>query len=834
MTNFYRSLILFLCLILSQQVFSQCGVSAVINGAMVGNDVDFDANQSIISPGWNAYAYLWQHNGTIASTVADPAPNEVWTYGILNEVCLTIYAVDSVTGDSCFDRHCNIFQSIGRVYVMLSVIPDPMDSLGIIYQVTQAGIPSFVSYSTNINFGDGNSSTFSSGTHHYAMSGQYTVGASVTIGMQTESILRIINVNNGKDNLFIDPFSPAVVCDSVYMAVSSPSVLTTSYVSYLPMDLTFHPISMNVPFGHRYTVPGQSLIDVFLADSITGLHYYSPVFINECNIIPDTLSGIVWHDVNANGIFDTTELPLANQIISMDNYSVQTDSNGYYQMFLPDLQVTIRCSPYPDFQFSYPVSGTYTIHYHTGQHHTGFDFGVTDNEVKVCGKTFIDIDLDNIYDFGTDIPLVNSTIRALNQITLAEFYTSTNGSGDYCFELIPGDYIIEPVGYYMDSATASPASYNVVSNGGTINFKNFIFNGLLAGCNPQVYIGNSSSPIPGNNYSIKVYVGNTGVDSVQSTVVLTFDPSLTVDDPDGGIVDAINHTITFTTNNMYTNNFIHYNISFLVSGSATPGSLLPFTANVSAGICDNDLTNNYHLFVDSIVNNTTATLKLVSPSEVNNGEILRGQRLHYRINFQNTGADTLKNVFIQDILDSTLDMPTFLMENSSHYYQKITTNGRTITWNFFNINLPDVATNEPASHGFVEFSVLPKQSLSDGTVIENNGYVYYDSNTGIVTNTVYNTLVPVITLGRPSLSSEAISVFPVPFWNTLFIQLPLNTNDIEIEIMDLSGRVVSKTFLKKSSTGNLVSIDLANLNAGMYILQVSNSDIIYNRPIVKM
>ena len=59
---------------------------------------------------------------------------------------------------------------------------------------------------------------------------------------------------------------------------------------------------------------------------------------------------------------------------------------------------------------------------------------------------------------------------------------------------------------------------------------------------------------------------------------------------------------------------------------------------------------------------------------------------------------------------------------------------------FYNINLPDSASNEEESHGFLVFDVRPIPGLEMGTIIENTAHIYFDLNPAIVTNTTWHTI----------------------------------------------------------------------------------------------
>ncbi|HLP56142.1 MAG TPA: T9SS type A sorting domain-containing protein [Fluviicola sp.] len=109
--------------------------------------------------------------------------------------------------------------------------------------------------------------------------------------------------------------------------------------------------------------------------------------------------------------------------------------------------------------------------------------------------------------------------------------------------------------------------------------------------------------------------------------------------------------------------------------------------------------------------------------------------IDYVINFQNIGIDTAFTVVIRDTLDLDLDIFSVQSGVSSHPYTFVMHGPRVLEWTFANISLPDSIINEPASHGFVTFTVNQNQGLVNGTTIHNTAEIYFDFNQGIVTNT---------------------------------------------------------------------------------------------------
>ncbi len=114
--------------------------------------------------------------------------------------------------------------------------------------------------------------------------------------------------------------------------------------------------------------------------------------------------------------------------------------------------------------------------------------------------------------------------------------------------------------------------------------------------------------------------------------------------------------------------------------------------------------------------------------------------LKYKIRFQNTGTDVAYRVVVVDTLSEHLDLSTLQMGTSSHNYTfSVSGKGQPVlTWTFNNILLPDSTSNEPGSHGYIQFSIRPKAELPEKTAIENFADIFFDYNSPVRTNVTVN------------------------------------------------------------------------------------------------
>lgn len=204
--------------------------------------------------------------------------------------------------------------------------------------------------------------------------------------------------------------------------------------------------------------------------------------------------------------------------------------------------------------------------------------------------------------------------------------------------------------------------------------------------------------------------------------------------------------------------------------------------------------------------------------------ITASDALDYVINFQNTGNDTAFSVVIRDTLDSHLDLTTLHPGVMSHNGVFNIVGPGVLEWVFEGIALPDSNVNEPASHGFVTFSVKQMPGNALGTVIYNRAAITFDINVPVMTNQTWHTIgEPVVTgVSRPvNLSANAaILLYPNPASESVNVKvegLPAGER-VEVRVYDLAGvQVMALSGVAERE----MSLDCSGLATGMYLVQVN-------------
>ncbi len=195
----------------------------------------------------------------------------------------------------------------------------------------------------------------------------------------------------------------------------------------------------------------------------------------------------------------------------------------------------------------------------------------------------------------------------------------------------------------------------------------------------------------------------------------------------------------------------------------------------------------------------------------------------YTIRFQNTGNDTAFTVRLEDQLDEDLDWNTFQPITASHDYEVTLSDGGLLIFLFENILLPDSTTNEPESHGFAKFRILPKENLPEGTEITNSAGIFFDFNPPILTNTTLNTLVSEILSVNEVQLNYGFDLAPNPALDQVVFTTETDewTSEDVLQIWNLQGRLIFSQPLSTKTT----SIDLSSLPAGAYLVAWSRDGV---------
>jgi uncharacterized repeat protein (TIGR01451 family) len=318
------------------------------------------------------------------------------------------------------------------------------------------------------------------------------------------------------------------------------------------------------------------------------------------------------------------------------------------------------------------------------------------------------------------------------------------------------------------------------------------------------------------------FLGSSCVNSVSGTVTLIIDGPVHYISPSSGSLTptiVIGDTVKWNVADFGTvNGTTAFNIIVATDTFATAGSTVCLTLNVTP-LADNDSSNNVTTTCYTVVSSFDPNDKQVSPP----GDIDTLQKwLTYTVRFQNTGTAEAQHIYVMDTLDTNVDGSSFQLLAYSHQPQ-VLINENIVRFNFANINLPDSNTNEPESHGHIQYKVKLKNNLPVGTTISNTAFIYFDFNAPVVTNTTTSTIAvkqDTTTVGIPSVTNPAqFTLYPNPTQQqfTVTTAQPNQT----LQIFDVEGRIV----FTQNIIGTATTVNISNMYSGVYVVGFSNTNV---------
>ncbi|MEL6253576.1 MAG: FG-GAP-like repeat-containing protein [Bacteroidota bacterium] len=282
------------------------------------------------------------------------------------------------------------------------------------------------------------------------------------------------------------------------------------------------------------------------------------------------------------------------------------------------------------------------------------------------------------------------------------------------------------------------------------------------------------------------------------------------------------------------------NVVDSVSSAAFLGYNTTTSASFNGVSADCDLSDNTDTNQEIVVGPIDPNDLIVMPKR----DIRRGEELIYRIRFQNVGTYLAENVYLVDTLSQYLDPESMSILGASHYYEMEWLNDQVVKFNFEYIMLPDSGINEPESHGYVEFKILPHKFTPSGSVIENQAAITFDREQPLLTNITSNRLLDVLVmeeeedeeeeqddslrvpdLGLQLQQGPLVSVYPNPGEGQLSLKLiHLEEKTYQIQITnDIGMRIYNKKI--RAFRDNLtLPFDAENWSAGIYKVMLSSDD----------
>jgi Secretion system C-terminal sorting domain len=443
-----------------------------------------------------------------------------------------------------------------------------------------------------------------------------------------------------------------------------------------------------------------------------------------------------------------------------------------------------------------------------------------------CGTVRGRVSLNSFRDCSFDFSSQPRQQHVIKLLPL-NLYTATDSAGNYQFRVPPATYSLTTTipNYYIPLCGTSATFTNVQVLRDSSAKRDFKFYSDAQILDYSSSLTASTRFRPGFENTIAFTVKSLGTLSESVNLSLKYPRSKMVFlGNDGNNYYADTSTVSeIRFGNIYnvntSNDNLTINLRFRVFPTTRLGDSIIMSSNVMVnrfGTQDSFPRNNVDTLRDIVVGSYDPNDKDVSPK----GNIPpETDKFNFTIRFQNTGTDTAFTVVLRDTLSDVWNPLTLKTIAASHPYRFVLKGNGIIEWHFQNILLPDSFRNEKASHGFVKFSIQPKEiPLSIGVKLQNKAGIYFDYNAPIITNTTTNTVIklPTKTL---ELSDNLFIIYPNPAKDALFIELPnAPSNILNVNIYNALGQLVAKENLKE----RVNKLGVNDLPTGLYVIKITD------------
>jgi len=448
------------------------------------------------------------------------------------------------------------------------------------------------------------------------------------------------------------------------------------------------------------------------------------------------------------------------------------------------------------------------------------------------------------------------TIRITNLSNNQVDYAYANQQGFYEFRTLDAaTFSIEAVNNgYNNLTTICPNSggYSVTTNTNGGTYPNNDFYLAYPNDNDVVLELFQSAARVGFNANTYAYVCNQGNNTQSGVLTVNIDPLLIYNstNPYGwsfyqntAVVSAPSvsgNTLTYNYTGLEAGECFYLHILSDVPQNAPMGQTIYCSASVTeASGADANPSNN----VDSCSHITTNSYDPNDKQQFNyrrgdafDAEIFsQDTELNYMIRFQNTGNAPAIRVEVRDVLEANLLVESMRNIVTSHSCV-VRADGQNLSFIFDNIYLADSFSNEPASHGFIKFTINRAAGLPLQTEINNSADIYFDFNPAIVTNTQTTTIVAEVVAAEKVADQIDLQVMPNPVKDVLNVRYNLpQAGKVSMSLINSLGQTSSTVANAQAQTVGLqtAQVSMSELPAGVYYLYIQTENGNFAHKIVK-
>ena len=430
----------------------------------------------------------------------------------------------------------------------------------------------------------------------------------------------------------------------------------------------------------------------------------------------------------------------------------------------------------------------------------------------VAGRVFVDENTNGLYDSG-EPGLQQSTVV----LQPSGHSVGVNAQGEWQFGIPPGNYTITAASTYPYVGSINPTNHTAdVPNMGDTDVGNDFAATVIPGIEDLRAFINAEVTRPGFENRLFLACNNYGTEPVDAILTLDFDNDQSWVGSSVAPTSLTGNIATWDLGTLAMGTTVDLTVDLYTDPAVPLGTPIQHTLTSNPVAGDETPADNIALWTDSVIGSYDPNDKLISPATLTAAQVAAGvSPINYTIRFQNTGTYLAERVVILDTLPEGLVLESIQFLASSHDNHWYVTDG-VLHVIHNDIMLPDSTSDEPNSHGYVMFRILPSTDLVEGQQILNIAHIVFDFNEPIITPPA------VFTVQTPTnVDDHAVlgtMVYPNPVRDLLWIS-DNSGADTPYQIRDVHGRRVQQgTFTRRRPTA------VHALEPGVYVIELLATD----------
>jgi photosystem II stability/assembly factor-like uncharacterized protein len=317
--------------------------------------------------------------------------------------------------------------------------------------------------------------------------------------------------------------------------------------------------------------------------------------------------------------------------------------------------------------------------------------------------------------------------------------------------------------------------------------------------------------VSGKPAQVYINLNNEGPQPLSGTLQLRFTKNVVLKDTEPAVTSQTDSTVTWDYADLKAFQNQQITLTFIPKPPPVESNTVCFIAHAPI-VNDTTPPNNSDTLKLFLFYPFDPNDKQVSRHELTPEQVAQSPELNYRIRFQNTGNYPAFRVRLLDTLSQWVEPSSLRVRATSHPCTLAIRGTNILEFIFNDINLPDSISDEPNSHGFVQYTVRTRSDVPLDTAILNRAHIFFDFNPPITTNTA-QTLIKQFLRTR-QIDPTPLRLAPNPAGDVVRILDSEDFHNRRVEIFNATGQHIRSQQLTSPAS----DIDLQGLAPGAYYL----------------